>query len=239
MVMAVELAEVAAGLPVAASLAMAGGITSLREGRRRAALNEAMHELRRPLQVLSLALPEDSAAAEPADSALRLTAAALERLDCEINGAPLEKSFTTIPFRGLTEEAVRRWKNAAVLGGCELEVQWSGGEAFVKGNRFELSQGLDNLLSNAIEHGGGKVRVEGCCHGGWVCVSVRDSGGSAAARRAPRRRTRRGGRCRRGHGLRVVGRVADAHGGGFSLQRCERGAEACLQLPLCQKDPQA
>ncbi|HXQ77148.1 MAG TPA: hypothetical protein VN797_03020, partial [Gemmatimonadaceae bacterium] len=151
--MAVELAEVAAGLPVAASLAMAGGITSLREGRRRSALNEAMHELRRPLQVLSLALPEDSAAVEPAESALRLTAAALERLDCEINGGALEKSLTIIPLRGLIEEAVRRWRNVAVLGGSELEVRWSGEEAFVEGNRSELAQALDNLLSNAIEHG--------------------------------------------------------------------------------------
>jgi len=237
--LAVELAEVAAGLPVAASLAMAGGITSLREGRRRSALNEAMHELRRPLQVLSLALPEDSAAVEPAESALRLTAAALERLDCEINGGALEKSLTIIPLRGLIEEAVRRWRNVAVLGGSELEVRWSGEEAFVEGNRSELAQALDNLLSNAIEHGGGKVTVEGCRRGDWVCVSICDSGGSSAPRRAPRRRLRRGGRCRRGHGLRVVGRVAEAHGGEFSLRRCERGAEACLRLPLCQKDPQA
>src|SRR3954452_18582459 len=124
---------------------MAGGIAGLREGRRRSALNEAMHELRRPLQVLSLALPEDSAAVEPAESALRLTAAALERLHCEINGAPLEKPLTTIPLRGLVEEAARRWRNAAVLGGCRLEVRWSGDEALVKGNRFELAQALDNL----------------------------------------------------------------------------------------------
>src|SRR4051812_7978578 len=218
---------------------MAGGITSLREGRRRIALNEAMHELRRPLQVLSLALPEDSEAAESAESALRLTAAALERLDREINGSPLEKSLATIPLSGLIEEAVRRWRNAALLGGCELEVRWVGDEAFVRGNRFELAQALDNLLSNAIEHGGGKVMVGGCCHNGWVCVSVCDSGGSSVPRRAPRRRLRRGGRGRRGHGLHVVGRVAEAHGGEFSLQRCERGAEARMRLPLCQKEAQA
>jgi len=235
----VELAEVAAGLPVAASLAMAAGITSLREGRRRSALNEAMHELRRPLQVLSLSLPDDSAAVEPAESALLLTAAALERLDCEINGAPLEKSLTTVPLRRLVEEAARRWRNAAVLKGGELKVRWSVEEVFVKGNRFELAQALDNLLSNAIEHGGGKVTVEGRRHGGWVCLSVRDSGGSSAPRRAPRLRLRRSGRGRRGHGLRVVGRVVGAHGGEFSLRRSEGGAEARLRLPLCQREAQA
>src|SRR3954447_25761137 len=56
--MALELAEVAAGLPMAASFALAGGLTTLREGRRRSSLNAAMHELRRPLQVLTLALPD-------------------------------------------------------------------------------------------------------------------------------------------------------------------------------------
>ena len=59
--MTMELAEIAAGLPLAASFALAGGINTLREGRRRAALNEAMHELRRPLQALSLALLTDPA----------------------------------------------------------------------------------------------------------------------------------------------------------------------------------
>jgi signal transduction histidine kinase len=236
--LAVELAEVAAGLPVAASLAVAGGITSLREGRRRTALNEAMHELRRPLQVLSLALPEDSAAARPAESALRLTAAALERLDSEINGSTLGKYVTTVPIRRLVEEAVGRWRNAAVLAECELRVRWSGEEALVEGNRFELAQALDNLISNAIEHGGGKVTIEERRHGDWVCLSVCDSGGSSAARRPPRRRGLRGGRCRRGHGLRVVGRVVEAHGGEFSLRRYQHGAEARLRLPLCQKEAQ-
>src|SRR4051794_17272645 len=193
---------------------MAGGITSLREGRRRAALNEAMHELRRPLQVLSLALPEDSAAAKPAESALRLTAAALERLDCEINGATLEKNLTTVPLGRLVEEAVGRWRNAAVLRGCELQVRWSGEDAFVEGSRFELAQALDNLISNAIEHGGGKVTIKERCHRGWVCLSVCDSGGSPAARRRPRRRHLRGGRCRRGPGLRGGGGGGGAHGGG-------------------------
>src|SRR3954447_21378285 len=192
---------------------MAAGITSLREGRRRSALNEAMHELRRPLQVLSLALPDDPAAVEPAESALRLTAAALERLDCEINGAPLEKSLTIVPLRRLVEEAVRRWRSAAVLGGGELTVRWSGGETFVKGNRFELAQALDNLLSNAIEHGGGTVTVEGHRRGDRGCLAIFDSGGPTPLRRSPRPRLRHGGRCRRGHGLRVVGRVVEAHGG--------------------------
>src|SRR4051812_5911259 len=111
--MAVELAEVAAGLPVAASLALAGGITNFREGRRRSALNEAMHELRRPLQVLSLAVPDRSHEAAPIESSLRLATAALERLDREINGAILEESVTEVSVDNLIAEALQRWKSAA------------------------------------------------------------------------------------------------------------------------------
>src|SRR3954451_21537207 len=110
MVMAVELAEVAAGLPVAASLALAGGITNLREGRRRAALNEAMHELRRPLQILSRPLPDHSQEAARVESSLELATGALERLDREINGSGLEEMVTEVSVDDLVDAAVRRWK---------------------------------------------------------------------------------------------------------------------------------
>ena len=75
--MAVELGEIAAGLPFAASIAMTTGIGALREGRRRTSLNEAIHELRRPLQALALALPDDSGAVPGSGSALRMAAGAL------------------------------------------------------------------------------------------------------------------------------------------------------------------
>jgi signal transduction histidine kinase len=228
---AVELAEVAAGLPVAASLALAGGISTLREGRRRTALNEAMHELRRPLQVLSLTLPADSRPAAPVESSLHLASVALERLDREINGSSLEEGVTDVPVGELVEEAAQRWRNAAGLRGGGLQVSANGQETWVEGNRFELAQALDNLLSNAIEHGGGRVRIEWRPEGTWVRISVSDFGAPrAAGERGPR--SGRGGRDRRGHGLRVVGRVAKRHGGNFTLRRAEDGTEARLRLPL-------
>jgi signal transduction histidine kinase len=234
MVMAVELAEVAAGLPVAASLALAGGITSLREGRRRAALNEAMHELRRPLQVLSLSLPADAPEALPVESSLRLATVALERLDREINGASLEEMETEVSVADLIGEAERRWHRAASYSGGSLEVDRNGENLCVKGNRFDLAQALDNLLSNAIEHGGGRVRIEWRRESNWVRVLITDQGGSARAD-VDRSKLRRGGRDRRGHGLRVVEGVAKRHGGSFTLRRAPHGAEASLRLPLGQQ----
>jgi signal transduction histidine kinase len=230
--MAVELAEVAAGLPVAASLALAGGITNLREGRRRAALNEAMHELRRPLQVLSFSLPTDPSPAAPVESSLQLAAEALERLEREVNGGPHEEAVTEVSVGRLIDEAARRWRKPAASRGRTLEVDWNGDMTFIRGDRFSLSQALDNLLSNALEHGGGKVRIGGHRQGDWVRISVIDSG-DAWTVKAQDRRPRRNGRNRHGHGLRVVARIAKRHGGSFTLRRAARGAEATLQLPMC------
>lgn len=56
------LAEFVAGWPVAASLAVAVVAQGLRAGRHRTALNEALHELRRPLQAIALAAGPPGAA---------------------------------------------------------------------------------------------------------------------------------------------------------------------------------
>jgi signal transduction histidine kinase len=228
--MTVELAQVAAGLPVAATFALAGGLMSLREGRRRAILNEALHELRRPLQVLSLALPDGPHTAAPLESSLELATTALERLDREINGARLEEVAAEVSVNSLIDEAVQRWRSAAACTGRTVRREWNGPEAYVEGDRFDLAQALDNLLSNALEHGGGNVRVGWRREGEWVCISVTNSGAPSAARSG--RRRRRGGRCRRGYGLRVVERVARSHGGSFALRPARDGIQASLWLPL-------
>jgi len=228
--MAVELAEVAAGLPVAASFALAGGITSFREGRRRATLNEAIHELRRPLQVLSLALPVDLPHAAPVESSLQLATVALERLDREINGAAVEAVVAEVSVSELVEAAAQRWRNAAASQGSPVHLGRNEPEAFVEGNPFDLAQALDNLLSNAIEHGAGRVEIGWHSEGDRVCISVADAGAPCGVKTGVHRR-RRGGRSRRGHGLRVVGRIVRAHGGSFTLRRAPHGTEACLRLP--------
>jgi signal transduction histidine kinase len=233
--MAVELAEVAAGLPVAASFALASGITNRREGRRRAALNEAMHELRRPLQVLSLALPTDSSASTPAESSLQLATAALDRLDQEINGDPPEEAAIEVAVEQLIEEAAQRWRKVAASRGGAVTVGWNSEMTFVNGDRFSLSQALDNLLSNAIEHGGGRVEVRARREGDWVRITVADEG-AASSTAASGHRPRANWAHRHGHGLRVVARIAKRHGGSFTLRRTARGAEAVLRLPLCPEE---
>jgi signal transduction histidine kinase len=224
----VELGEVAAGLPMAVSFALAGGISTLREGRRRTALNEAMHELRRPLQVLSLALPDRLADDAAVDSSLRLAAAALDRLDRQVNGSPLEGARAPLSIRPLLEEAVLRWKTQAGQSGSDVRLYREAQELLIAADPIELAQAVDNLISNAIEHGGGDVTVDARRAGSFVTISVSDSG----TRNVGGPRPKRGPVGRRGHGLRVVAAFADAHGGHFDLHRSRDGARATLRLPL-------
>lgn len=227
--MVVGLAEIAGGLPMAASFAFAGGIASVREGRRRAALNAALHELRRPLQALALtgSLGEDTF-----DASLHLATSALQRLEREVNGEPPDVVFELVSARSLAEAAVGRWQKLAIRAGASLRLHWVGGEGSLWGDPVDLAQALDNVITNGIEHGGGSVLVAGSEEGGIVRLSIRDSGIRRGPRRSPLNRLRRlGGRSRRGHGLRLVRRTAAAHGGGFRLRRAENGSEAVFELP--------
>ena len=231
----IELAEIAVSWPLAATMAAVVAAQGLRAGRRRSALNEALHELRRPLQAIALAGAGSSASPPVLESSVQLAAAALERLDREVNGGSLQRPAEAVEVRPLVEAAVRRWRARANLAGGALSLRWRAGRAVVIGDRVELAQALDNLLVNAIEHGGPTISVDARPHKGRVRIVIADSG------RASRPQTRQGtpaeviarlsGR-RRGHGLAVVRRVAATHDGRFVLRRSERGSLALLELPL-------
>jgi signal transduction histidine kinase len=230
---ALELAEALAGFPLAASFAIAGGLSLLREGRRRSSLNEAVHELRRPLQVLALSLPADVEAARALSSSLHMATAAVDRLDREINGGRTPAGGAPLSLRSVVEEAVERWQGRAAVTGRPLSLAWRGGDPLLRGDRVELGQALDNLISNAFEHGDGEIRIEASEGSDLLRIGVVDGGRLTHARgRGRMLGSRLGGRGRHGHGLRVVRRVAAQHGGSFRLGRSSLGTEASLELPL-------
>jgi signal transduction histidine kinase len=229
-----ELSELAGGLPIAASFAMASGITALREGRRRSALNEAMHELRRPLQGLALSLPAEGPEGGPAVACLRMAVAAVERLDREINGGALEAPAAPTSPRPAVEASIDRWRRSADALGRSLSLRWDARNPILHMRPAELAQALDNLISNGLVHGSGAVVVEVGERADRLHLVVRDGGCEEEGRRRRRglRAARIGGRDRHGHGLRIVRRVAARHGGGFRLRRSGGGTEARLELPL-------
>ena len=233
--MPVELAEIAAGLPMAASFAMATGISAVREVRRRSALNEAMHELRRPLQVLALSLPAGSSGGEEASgSALRMAVDAIDRLDREINGRPGGEVSDTLSLRRAIEAAVARWRPRATVEGRSLELFWRVGEPVLIGGDIELVQALDNMISNGFEHGSGAVEIEVSETSSGLRIAVLDGGVEQSARRSCSERDRRARR-RHGHGLRIVRRAAAQHGGSFCLRTAPGGSEARLELSLTKE----
>lgn len=235
--MTLELAQVVAAWPLGASLAAALAAQGLHAGRRRSALNEALHELRRPLQALALA-PPGAGSTEPtaASGTVQMAAAALERLEREINGEPARASRAPLSTRRLLDAAIGRWRARAVLAGGSLSLRWRAGEAIVNGDRCELAQALDNLIVNAIEHGGPEVVIETSTRRGRLRIAVIDPGRDGrpdSRRESPAELIARlTGRQRRGHGLRVVRRIASRHGGEFLFDASSRGTEAVLELPL-------
>jgi len=230
--MHVEPAEIAAGLPMVASLAMTTGINAFRAGRKRSSLNEAIHELRRPLQALALSLPTDSHRAEAMESALEMAAAAVDRLEHEVNGGVVEFAEERVAIKPMVEAAIERWRGRAAAEGRSLRLCWSADETELRGHEVELAQAVDNMISNAFEHGAGEIAIDVRREGDFVRVEVRDGGGVEGAPRRFRLGPDRGSRRRHGHGLRIVRRVAARHDGSFRLRRSASGTGARLVLPL-------
>jgi len=226
--MDLSLGEVAAGWPLAASLAalVARGAQS---ERRRRALNECLHELRRPLQALALAAPR-SGDPEAVGSSLRLATQALERLDHEVNGRAAPTATAPVRVEPLLRSSLARWRARAELGGSSAQLRWRAGEAVVAGDAELLEQAFDNLLVNAIEHGGPTIAIEARRQGRWLAIAVADSG-PRVLRRRPKSLSRRADRRRHGHGLRLVRRIAAEHGGSFELRRAAGRTEALLRIP--------
>jgi signal transduction histidine kinase len=224
---------------------------AVRDGRRRTVLNERLHELRRPLQALALMAPPGGPPGG-GDGPVEMAAAALVALEREINGERGTGAMAIVAVRPLFEAARRRWRAQAAMVGAGLSLRWDAGEAAVEGNRLELAAALDNLIANALEHGRGRIELAADLAGDRICLAVVDSG-SGAGRRAREReaalkgrdaRRRRDvrapfgrltGRARHGHGLRLVRRTAERHGGAFALHKGERGTSAVLELPLAGK----
>jgi signal transduction histidine kinase len=209
-----------AGWPLGIALAAVIARDRVRERRRRTSLNRALHELRRPLQALALAPTRSPRAPDAVDLAL----AALGDLDHEINRAPRPLARRPVACRALVESAVERWRGPAASSRRSLELRWRAGAVHVMADPVRIGQALDNLLANALEHGGLRVLIDASVGAGGARIAVID-GGSRPWCGDPRDP-------RRGHGLRIVAAIAEDHGGRFTIEHAAKGTAATLELPL-------
>jgi signal transduction histidine kinase len=211
-------------VPVALSMAVVVAGGRMRDGRRRRSLNERLHEIRRPLQALALsAKPHRTEGPDP----LELALAALRDLDREVNGGGIEFRRRPVEARMLAIAACERWRLRVGRAGRRIAVRWRCGDALADVDPLRVSQALDNLIANALEHGGGPITLEGVRHGDRIDLVVRDTGGTRAER------LRDHADPRRGHGLRITRRLARGNGGELRvLGRGSAGTVAALVLPL-------
>ncbi len=214
------LSGLEAAWPVALVLAGLAVGDRLREARRRASLNRAVHELRRPLQTLVLC---SAASPNQEGHAIRVALAALGDLDRAINGGSPRFAPRPVVCRALVQAAVERWRGVAAASHRALGLDWRAGSAVVMADPERLAQALDNLIHNAIVHGGLRIRVQASVFPGGVRISVADSG-PATSRAEPS--------SGHGHGLRIVSDVATEHGGRFLLRTSADGTRAILELPF-------
>lgn len=229
---------------------------------RRAALATELHELRQSVTAARLMIDViDSlgetgpagcaAAAEEMAHAYQAMVSFEDRLYAPLLRVPLSprslrgRSEVSAPLRrGVIdsrsefERLALIWGQAARAIGRSLEFDWHGGAAPVVGSRKLLAEAAANLLSNAIRHGRGRVRIAARECGAVLRVEISDEGPGlsrpvAELVRDGRRGVRRLGP--HGHGLAVAVRAAERLGGRVSGAPSAAGATLVMELPLAGK----
>ena len=221
---------IAGGLILLGSAVIAVEVARLIAGFRRAVrLNRALHELRRPLQSIALTIDDEHPDLVCAVACLEQARFALEELDAAVNRRVLDRPRVRTAAASLAEGLADRWRFAGVsvsapVGGRELEADPAA-----------VGAALDNLVANAIEHGGGTVSVRALPSSGAVRFEVRDEGGADASASPPSLRSpyRRAPDPRRGHGLAIAAESASAGGGTLipPLRVPSGGTVAAMSLP--------
>jgi signal transduction histidine kinase len=185
-------------------------------GRRLELVACAEHELRGPLAALTLAAAGSSPLPAPV-------------VEGQLERARLALADLTAARRGRRAAAqVRRHELMAVArraaAAWNVRLDWRAGRAKVDADAARVSQALGNLLSNALEHGGGRAELRGERRDGRVRIEVADEG--------PGVRGRPG--ADRGRGLAIAARAVEEAGGSLALSSGPDGTIAAIELPLAE-----
>ena len=245
----------AVGWLLAGSLAMA----AFAARRRLDGVARAEHELRGPLAALAMGVEQvrrGRAGRELAgvlDAQLDRTGAGLADLAAALGRGAGTRPPARVSIERLARHSAAGWDAIAGEDGRRLRLDWRAGPVTVAADRGRLAQAIGNLLSNAIEHGGGEVELRGRRVGGAVRIEVADSGGpnrrtevhSGGANRPARPAARGGAAVRpvrwqpsrsagrgRGRGLGIAARAVEESGGSLELLTGSAGTTAAFELPL-------
>jgi signal transduction histidine kinase len=209
-------------------------------GRRAELVARASHEVRGPLNAARLAihLVERRGPLAPqvhaVDLELRRAARALDDLDAARAGRRMRDRVDEVDVGGLVREAAAAWRPVAEARGVRLRLDPPDDSAAVRGDRARLAQACENLVANAIEHGGGTVQVRARADDRRVRIEVQDEGPGLPAPVAELTRRAVAGRGRRGRGLAIAADIAARHGGRLAAAPSARGARLAIDLPAAR-----
>jgi two-component system, OmpR family, phosphate regulon sensor histidine kinase PhoR len=163
----------------------------------------------------------------------------LSRIEAERFSVPTE----IVALGPLLEEARNNVRNAAHERGCAIELEVAPDLPPVMGDRTQLLQMIENLITNAIRYGraGRPVYIKAVPERTMVHLSVRDEGEGIAAEHIPRvterfyrvdpsRSRAQGGT---GLGLSIVKHIVERHRGRLRIaSRVGEGTTIHVQLPI-------
>ncbi|SEG52718.1 Signal transduction histidine kinase [Thermomonospora echinospora] len=216
----------AAGLALEATARRLGAVLD----RERAFSADVSHQLRTPLTGLLLGL--ESALERPGADLRAAIGTALERgrrlqsiiddlLDLARDSEPAHQVLN-VP--ALLEQARRRWHGPLAAQGRRLDIEIRRPLPQVRAAPAALSQIMDVLLDNALEHGRGRVTVRAGDVGDGLAIDVTDQGPGIPddapdvfARRSPRPPDGDTPSAGHGIGLALARSLAEAEGGRLVL----------------------
>lgn len=214
----------------AAALVVVAWALALR--RRLELVARAEHEIRGPMTALSLAREQLRHGRVPHQEVVGLFESQLDRalsgladLSAARSGRRADLDPARMGLERLVRDAAAGWQPVAESIGRSVAVDWQAGPVAVRANRGRVSQAVGNLVSNAIEHGGGVVTLRARRRGTGVRLEVSDEG----------REPRTGDRQRapgRGRGLSITAQAVEEAGGSLSLGRRGNGSSIAIELPV-------
>jgi signal transduction histidine kinase len=231
---------------------MTSRLRQLLEGQLRL-LHDVSHQLRSPLARMQAAIGLARQQPERLDVHLKRIELEAVRMD-----ALVEELLTLARLQAgvgivLDEDICLPELLAALVEDCDFEARASGGQVqldadsipIVRGNSELLHRAIENVVRNAIKHGGAdrKVAVKLSCgqHGGYARVIVLDSGPGVSETQLetifePFVSADATGRSRssgHGLGLTIARRIIAAHGGRIrASNRHEGGLMVDIELPI-------
>jgi signal transduction histidine kinase len=139
----------------------------------------------------------------------------------------------------IIEEAIAQSRWLAAGSDITFETKIDEGLPAISGDRNALTRAVQNLVANAVRHGGsgGWIGVRAAHDGNQVRITVEDRGPGIDAGEASHlfEPFYRGGKSASvpgtGLGLAIVRQIAVAHGGSVQVERRRTGAAFTIEVP--------